>query len=94
MSFEEVNYGIEPPSKNALRLREARRRNRTKNFCAAVPVEMMDELGVKLRTCGYRNQAAWLMLKLKALDIEYGKIKAAKQKSKGQSLNEKRQTSK
>ena len=87
MDFEEVDYGFRQPSKNALRLREARLRRKVKPFSVYVPAEMLDGLNEKLRICGYSNHTAWLMLKLKALDVESGKIKAAKQKSKGQTTN-------
>lgn len=94
LSYDEVNYEIAPPpesnpSKNALRLRESRRKNRTKNFCVAVPVEMTADLDAKLKACGYHNRISWFMLKLKALDVEYGKIAAAKRRAKERPVNAK-----
>lgn len=76
----EVDYGIYQPSKSALRQRERRQKKQWKNFCALIPAELFDNLDDDLRVCNYSDKKAWLMLKLKGLQVEAGKIKAAKQR--------------
>lgn len=87
---EEVDYGIYQPSKSALRQRERRQKKQWKNFCALIPAELFENLEDDLRVCNYSDKKAWLMLKLKGLQVEAGIRRAKEQKkklAKGQSLN-------
>ena len=80
MDFAEVNYNIPSTTKDALRSKK--NRNGKYNLCALVPAEMVKDLDKKLRVCGYKDRPAWMMRKLMALDVEYGKITAAQERSK------------
>ncbi|HPF55350.1 MAG TPA: helix-turn-helix transcriptional regulator [Clostridiales bacterium] len=80
MDFAEVNYNIPSSSKDAARAKKNRQGK--KNFCALIPAEMVKDLDKKLRVCGYKDRPAWMMRKLMALDVEYGKITAAHERSK------------
>lgn len=80
MDFAEINYNIPSTTKDAIRAKQSRQGKF--NFCTYIPREMAEGLDVKLKTCGYKTKEAWLMRKLMALDVEYGKITAAKERSK------------
>lgn len=85
MDFAEVNYNIPSSSKDAARAKKNRQGK--KNFCALVPDEMMEGLQRKLDVCGYRTKEIFLYRKLMALDVEYGKITAARERSKKREYN-------
>jgi transcriptional regulator with XRE-family HTH domain len=80
MDFAEVNYNIPSTTKDALRSKK--NRNGKYNLCALVPADMVKDLDKKLRVCGYKDRPSWIMRKLMALDVEYGKITAAQERSR------------
>ena len=80
MDFAEINYNIPSTTKDAIRSKK--NRNGKYNLCALVPSDMVKDLRTKLSVCGYKDLPSWMMRKLMALDVEYGKITAAKERSK------------